>query len=303
MRDGTRAGVNPSFIIWLAIVGGLTGTGVLILNLTGVNQDRDFSPAIVLIAYSSSLAAVIAVALTRRESSVGSLPWQMMWRVKARWYAIAVLGPAAVVLVADAIYQLAGGTPRWSAFFDFSALGGGIGALVAGSLGEEIGWRGFAQPLLQSRYNALRAAVIVGAIWATWHLWPIIAPGGSEHLGAADITQTYVRLISTAIIYAWIYNATHGSLLLVMVAHAGHNIAIDLMPPANSTVALMIAILHLVAAAVVVRLTGAATLGGVAAQFDGVAVGVGDVDARPVTLGPVHVVGTIRSRERSGKRI
>ena len=48
-------------------------SGVVILNLTEVNQDRDFSLAIVLIAYSSSIAAIVATAMVRGHSSVASL--------------------------------------------------------------------------------------------------------------------------------------------------------------------------------------------------------------------------------------
>jgi membrane protease YdiL (CAAX protease family) len=252
--------IYPKFVVWTSILAGLTGLGVLALNLTGINQDRDFSPAIVLIAYSASLAALLATAVCRGEFTVASLLRQASkWRVHPRWYALALLGPTALVLAANAGYQLAGGAPRWSTFFDIGALGSGIGALIAGSLGEEIGWRGFAQPLLQRRYGALRAAIVVGVIWSTWHLWPIIAPGGSDHLGVANLAQTYVRLISTAIIYAWIYNSTGRSVLLVMLAHAGHNIAIDLMPPANDTVALIIAFAHLALAAIVARRTSPST--------------------------------------------
>jgi membrane protease YdiL (CAAX protease family) len=249
--------INPRFAVWTTTLGTLTALGVLILHLTGVNQDRDFSPAIVLIGYSASLAAIIATATCPGDFTVRSLLRQVLrWRVDVRWYLVAVLGPAVLVLVSNVVYQLAGGDPHWSTLLDVGAIGGGFGALVAGSLGEELGWRGFAQPLLQHRYSALRAAVIVGAIWATWHLWPLIAPGGSDHFEAANFVQSYVRLISTAVIYAWVYNRTGGSVLLVMLAHAGHNIAIDLMPPANDTVGLVIAFAHLAIAAVIIRVVG-----------------------------------------------
>ena len=251
--------INPRFAVWLLILAGLTGSGVLILNVTGVNQDHDFSPAIVLIAYSSSLAAVIATATCRGDFSVGSLLRQTLkWRVNPTWYLLALTGPAVLVVASNGMYQLAGGDPQWSAFLDVGAITSGLGALIAGSLGEEIGWRGFAQPLLQRRHRALGAAIVVGVIWSTWHLWPLIAPGGSDHLGAANFVQTFVRLIATSIIYAWIYNSTNGSVLLVMLAHAGHNIAIDLMPPANDTVGLVIAFVYLAAAVVVVWHVGPA---------------------------------------------
>lgn len=55
-------------------------------------------------------------------------------------------------------------------------------------------------------------------------LWPLAVPGGAKLVLPSDVVQTYIRLISTAVIYAWIYNSTRGSLPLVMIAHAAHNI-------------------------------------------------------------------------------
>ncbi len=46
----------------------------------------------------------------------------------------------------------------------------GIGGLFFGSVGEEIGWRGYLQPLLGSRMNLLRASILVGVLWALWHV-------------------------------------------------------------------------------------------------------------------------------------
>lgn len=43
-------------------------------------------------------------------------------------------------------------------------------AQFIGAIGEEIGWRGYLQPMLQSRFGLLRAAVIVGLIWGGWHV-------------------------------------------------------------------------------------------------------------------------------------
>ncbi len=249
--------INRSLIAWIIALFGLTGLGVLTLILTGVDQRKDFSPAILLIGYAPSLAALCVVGSLSGAGGVRSLLRPLgKWRVGIQWYALALVGPLLLVLLTHGIYLALGGAlpQQWVAL---PALGSAIGPLIAGSLGEEIGWRGFAQPLLQKRSSIFGASVIIGVLWATWHLWPAIAPGGLASLTFLDVVQTYVRLISTAVIYGWIYNRTHGSLLLVMLAHAGHNIADDLLPPATEGAALLLAFLYLAAAIAVIWVTKA----------------------------------------------
>lgn len=108
-----------------------------------------------------------------------------------------------------------------------ASLGALAGPVIAGSVGEEVGWRGFAQPRLQLTCSALTASLVIGVVWATWHQWILLAPGGTVE--PMDLLAGYLRLISTAVLYGWLYNAT-GSLLIVMVAHAAHNVAVTVIP-------------------------------------------------------------------------
>lgn len=41
---------------------------------------------------------------------------------------------------------------------------------TCGPLGEEPGWRGFAQPRLQSKWSPLASAAILGLVVAGWHV-------------------------------------------------------------------------------------------------------------------------------------
>lgn len=42
--------------------------------------------------------------------------------------------------------------------------------IILGSLLEELGWRGYARDRLPARWSPLSASLIVGAVWALWHL-------------------------------------------------------------------------------------------------------------------------------------
>jgi uncharacterized protein len=268
-RGDADQAIGRGLITWVAILFGLTGLGALSFTLAGVDP-RDpptlFIVAIVLIGYSPSLAALLSAGFVRGAGGMRASVQQVgRWRVGIGWYGLALIGPVALVFLANGIYIALGGAPpsQWVVVPSGPELAAFGVVLIAGSLGEEIGWRGFAQPRLQKRCGALWAAVIVGLLWSTWHLWPIFAPGGLARLTASDLIQTYVRLIATAILYAWIYNSTQSSLFLVMVAHAGHNIALDFIQiPAGGTdvVPIIIALLYLVGALVVIRVAGARTL-------------------------------------------
>jgi len=269
LRDFATRDDGGRVIIWAVLVFALTFAGALLLTVGGLNLDQPpraasmlplFIACIFLTAYAPTLAALLVAV---RSGGVGTLLRQVAtWRVGLGWYGVVLVGPIVLFVVTDLIYAVSGGVQpaAWVAIPSSLAF---VGPLVAGSLGEEPGWRGFAQPRLQTRYSALRASIIVGIIWGTWHLWPAMLPGGLADLTIPDLAQTYIRLISTAIIYAWIYNSTNGSLFLVMVAHAGHNLATELVPiPAAGApvVPVIVALLYLAVATAVVLIAGPRTL-------------------------------------------
>jgi uncharacterized protein len=254
---------------WILLLFVLTFVGALPLIAGGLSIDQLPPSAraaslvfagIVLAAYAPTLAALLVAANTG--GGYALLRQARKWRVGIVWYLLVLVGPFILILLADLLNVVLGGAPpkQWLVFPSGFAF---IGPLLAGSLGEEPGWRGFAQPQLQTRYGALWASILIGVVWSTWHLWPAITPGGLSHLTALDVAQTYIRLISTAIIYAWLYNSTNGSLFLVMVAHAGHNLAINLIripEQGRDTVSLLIALLYMAAAIGVVMAAGSRTL-------------------------------------------
>ena len=249
-RISATAGV---FWLWLGLLVALTASSIVLLRSTGVNPTTDFSPVIILVAFSPSLAAIIDSVVFGGWHSVKRLLGQICrWRFALRWYVIALLLPVVVVGLAHVLFRFAGGKVA-GPWLDISSLAPGFGAIVAGSFGEEIGWRGLLQPLLQKRLNIFWASVAVGFIWATWHCWPVLAPGGHEHRWVLDVGLTYLRLVPTAVLYGWLYNAAGKSLLVVMLAHAAHNIVVDSLPVPDSAYGLtaITAGLYLLAAIVV----------------------------------------------------
>jgi uncharacterized protein len=230
-KERALHGIDPQFAAWLLAVIALTGGAVLWLRHDHVNILKDFAWQVPLIGYSPLLAALIAIALWRGRGAVALGASLLRWRVGVRWYALVIAFPLLLMLVAHFIVDLRRGEfpPRWPVT-NWLAPVGALGSLLAGSIGEEIGWRGFAQPLLQKSVGALRAAIVLGVIWAIWHLNAEFTT--SEPLAAflGDAPRSFLRMVSTAILYGWLYVRTGGSLPVVMLAHAGHNIAVGVLP-------------------------------------------------------------------------
>lgn len=241
--------------LWLLLLFGITATCVIWLNTQHIDLSSDFSVAIIFIAYASSLAAIITATITGGTRSVKELFSQIgHWRISPKWYVLALLLPVGVVGTAHLLNLLLGGEASLP-WVDLAALIAGLAAIIAGGLGEELGWRGFAQPRLQRRFSIFWASIVIGVIWATWHSWPLLASGGFEGAWLADTALTYLRLISTAIIYGWLYSVSGGSLLLVIIAHMAHNIVVTSMPmpSENSMTGVFVAILYALVATGITR--------------------------------------------------
>ncbi len=269
---------NAAVLAWAIALLVLLGLCLSPLLLSGVDLNRlsrsSSVPAvavfavvgILLSAYTPTLAALLIAGLWPAAGGIRRLLGQVLrWRASFAWYLLALLGPIPLMLLALGLHEITGGAaPRlWVVLPGSSALGFFIGSLVAGSIGEEFGWRGFALPRLQGQYGALWASILIGLLWSTWHLWPVVAPGGISASTGWDVLSTYIRLIATSIIYTWIYNNTGGSLLLVMLAHAGHNIASTIVQVPDDgavVVPIIVALLYLLAALGVVLYTRPTTL-------------------------------------------
>ena len=171
---------------------------------------------------------VAAVTLTAQESGpvgVRSLLGRVVrWRVAPIWYGVAFLGPLALTLAAIGLHVALGGQPP--------SLGTLIGVLpmllivfvymmIFVALGEEVGWRGYALPALQARHGALLASVILGVMWALWHLPQFFNPNTLYSNLPFGLWLAY--LIPFAILITWVFNSTGGSVLMAMIVHAVMN--------------------------------------------------------------------------------
>lgn len=191
--------------------------------------------AAILMYVGSFGAPVSAAAVTwLRNEDVKAWARQITrWRVGWHWWLAAFGLPIAIVGLTTAVLVGIGGPVDLTQataspvliFFIFL-----VGMTVSGGLNEEPGWRGFAQPRLNDRYSALTASLIIGVVWAGWHLPYFFIPV-APHSEFTLINQVgwFVGILLLSVILAWAYNGT-GSVLIVMVLHAMANTADVLLP-------------------------------------------------------------------------
>ena len=106
--------------------------------------------------------------------------------------------------------------------------------LQAGGLPEEVGWRGFVLPRMQTRFSPLIASILLGFFWALWH-GPLLIGMFQD----AGLWRMLLRILMIGISFTWIYNRTGGSLLAVMLLHASWNTTLVFLPRTDIFLVLM----------------------------------------------------------------
>jgi len=152
------------------------------------------------------------------------------WRVGLRWYLFALIGLPAVMVLATII------RPGALESLDVSAqpitlayLNAFVGmAIIGGPLFEEPGWTGFAQPRLQRMYGPLVGGLLLGGLWALWHVPGFLIP--SEDVRdipprgtVLDFVVFALALTGLRLIIIWVVNNTRNSVFMAILIHASWN--------------------------------------------------------------------------------
>ncbi len=182
-------------------------------------------PPGLLILLGTAVPSTVALLISIREGSAGRLLSSLtIWRVHPGWYALALLGPPAVMLVAMAWHTgLGGAAPAYPAadLWPLTVVNFVAVLLIGGPLGEELGWRGYALPRMSAALGPRIAAILMGILWAVWH-GPLFFLVGTPQSGI-PITWFALQAVSFSVVLATVYRATGGSVLLPILLHASAN--------------------------------------------------------------------------------
>jgi membrane protease YdiL (CAAX protease family) len=90
-------------------------------------------------------------------------------------------------------------------------------------VGEELGWRGYALPLLLEKRSAVSASLILGLIWGVWHLPTFVIPGTPQY--GLPFAAFVLLTIEYSILMTWVFLHTHGSVLIATLFHGAINLS------------------------------------------------------------------------------
>ena len=175
-----------------------------------------------------SVSGIVMTRIVSRRDGVKDLFTRMRRaRVPGRWYGVLLIPPVLVLSVLFFLKALV--SPEFAPNQFWLGILFGV---PAGFL-EEIGWTGFAFPAMSAKGNRLRAAIVLGVLWATWHL-PAI-----NFLGAAAPHGQYwvhfflafaLAMTAMRVVIAWLYVNTK-SVLLAQLMHVSSTGALVIFSP------------------------------------------------------------------------
>jgi membrane protease YdiL (CAAX protease family) len=179
--------------------------------------------------------ALVALALTTFESgdegaralvgAVARVPSRVRWYLFALGYmAGAKLAAAAACRLVSGVWPPFGDTPWYLLIL-------AIPVSTPVQAGEEIGWRGYALSRLTERLGLAPASVVVGVLWALWHL-PFFFIGGVDKTGQSFLVYL-LACTAMSVAMAWLYWRT-GSLFMTMLMHAAINNTSEIVPAAQT---------------------------------------------------------------------
>ncbi len=172
------------------------------------------------VALWTLLPVTVLVAALSGRSALRDLARQLLrFRTNPGWYVAGLLLPIGIagasLLIGGALGTpvLLGHTmPLGSALV---YLGYGTGLFL---LTEELAWRGFALPRLLRRFGVVTASLLLGVIWAVWHLPMFFVPGAG--LAGQSYPAFAVFTIATTALFTWLYRSTRASLPVLALCHA-----------------------------------------------------------------------------------
>jgi membrane protease YdiL (CAAX protease family) len=211
-------------------------------------------------SFGPFIAALIVTAIFDKKEDLREYSKRLIkFRVKYHWYLLAIIIPVSAYLIPKIIRYLLN-DPSIMPFMEPTAWNLGplltINVIISG-IAEEPGWRNYAVPKLKQVFNPLVTSMIIGVVWAFWHLTFYIS--GSRPW--SQFPQFLITVVMLSIIYTWLYINTE-STPIVALFHIIHNFSVFLFLDVDITFWSGGAIYYAIIAAIILILYGPSLQGG-----------------------------------------
>jgi uncharacterized protein len=214
-----------SWLAWMPLVLSEDGAGLL-----SYRNPIGFYTTLAIASFGPFLSALILTAITEGRLGTGRLLRELvLWRVGLRWYLFAVIGLPAILVLS--VIFLPGALASFQGLADLARLPTLYAYVffLGGPLGEEPGWRGFALPRLQRLYGPLVASLILGPLWAFWHLPIFWIPAWNFPPSLSNIVMFVVAATLFTIVMTWVFNNTKGSLFIATLVHTSFDTILSIL--------------------------------------------------------------------------
>jgi uncharacterized protein len=188
--------------------------------LNAVQSATGPSPDLIqLVQFAPALGVGLMYLVFRRTTRVAARFTPV--RVAAGRSALVVGVVVAAMLVSVLVHVIAGRSWRAEGLpFPFWVL---VITMIVGAAGEELGWRAYLQPYLQTRFSVLRSSLIVGLLWGFWHIGGFA--NGLVYMGLFVVMATGLSVVMGAVLQG----ARRTNLVVATAAHAAVNLGLILL--------------------------------------------------------------------------
>jgi membrane protease YdiL (CAAX protease family) len=237
---------------------------------TLIDEGSPGSPWAILLYIGGVGPAFAGILLTYLERNKGT--WKEYWqrvfdfrRIGVRWYLVIIF---AYPLITTALTFAENGFIQFTESFTDN-LAQPIRIIpfifyifVFGPFPEELGWRGYALGKLQKRLSALWSSLLLGTIWALWHI-PLFFMKGTYQFELGFNSPAFWRFMISAVVisifFTWIYNNNRRSTLSAALFHFSVNFTGNILE-VSGNIELQRLFVMLLIALVVIAIFGAKDL-------------------------------------------
>jgi membrane protease YdiL (CAAX protease family) len=191
------------------------------------------SPLFWIASYAPLIASILVIANKGGKKELFEFLKQIVqFKFELKWFLFIIICVPLITVVASIPTEVGIHIPLNMGFL-ITFL---ISNIFIGPLGEEPGWKGVALPNLLSKYSPLLSGIILGVIWAIWHLpaYMISTTPQGDHNVFVEYIGFVIIAIGFEILSTYIYIKTNGNIVASgILFHFVYNVSMSIFEPTH----------------------------------------------------------------------